>query len=307
MQTELAGDDAVFTLEIVVDSKTRWNSIYITMNRALELRSALELYQSRWQKPRQDPVHRDLTKDFLSAADWAERERFHSFLKPFYVLTKTMEGNANRPGAEGGHGAVWETIKTINYLFVKFKQAAEATRFEEPSHFKSGIDCGWAKLEDYYLKTERTPVYRAALALHPSYGYDYFERHWKCAMDRPQWYIDTQSAVGSLFDEYLRQAEVETRAQAGLSEDEVEIEAEVNDYSSFGKRSIRSLNTQRKKVKTMSELDIFQTRLIYAHDLDVADPLEWSHPTSVGISSFISNGARSVLDTWHECRVREGV
>ena len=96
-------------------------------------------------------------------------------------------------------------------------------------------------------------------------------------MDRPQWYIDMQSAVGTLFDEYLRQAEVETQAQAGLSEDEVEIEAEVNDYGSFGKRSIRSLNTQRKKVKTVSELDIFQTRPIYAHDLDVADPLEWWH------------------------------
>jgi hypothetical protein len=164
----------------------------------------------------------------------------------------------------------------MDYLFVKFKQAAEETQFEEPSHFKSGIDCGWAKLEDYYIKTDRTPIYRAALALHPSYGYDYFERHWKNAMDRPQWYSDMQSAVGSLFDEYVRQAEVETQAQAGLLEDEAdEIEADVNDYSSFGKRSIRSLHTQRKKVKAVSDLDLFQTRPIYPQDLDVANPLEW--------------------------------
>lgn len=177
---------------------------------------------------------------------------------------------------QGGHGAVWETLKTMDYLFVKFKQAAEETQFEEPSHFKSGIDCGWVKLEDYYVKSDRTPVYRAALALHPSYGYDYFERHWKTAMDRPQWYNDMQSAVGSLFGEYAREAEVEAQAQAGLLEDGVDdIEADVNDYSSFGKRSIRSLNTQRKKVKAVGELDIFQTRPIYAHDLDVADPLEW--------------------------------
>ncbi|KAH7468076.1 putative oxidoreductase [Fusarium oxysporum f. sp. matthiolae] len=298
LQTELAGDDAIFTLEIVVDGKTRWNSIYVMIKRgmriclsltsvehlltwdrlilALELRSAIELYQSRWQKPKNDPVHRDLTKDFLSAVDWAELERFHDFLKPFYILTKTMEGNASKPGAEGGHGAVWETLKTMDYLFVKFKQAAEETQFEEPSHFKSGIDCGWAKLEDYYIKTDRTPIYRAALALHPSYGYDYFERHWKNAMDRPQWYSDMQSAVGSLFDEYVRQAEVETQAQAGLLEDEAdEIEADVNDYSSFGKRSIRSLHTQRKKVKAVSDLDLFQTRPIYPQDLDVANPLEW--------------------------------
>ncbi|KAM4063327.1 transposase-like protein [Hirsutella rhossiliensis] len=245
--------------------RTRWNSIYMMINRALELRNAIELYQSRWQKPKNDPVHRDLTKNFLGAADWAELECFHNFLKPFYVLAKTMEGNANNASAEGGHGAVWETLKTMDYLFVKFKQAAEETRFEEPSRFKSGIDCGWRKLEDYYVKTDHAPVYRAALALHPSYGYDYFERHWKSARNRPQWYSDMQSAVGSLFDEYARQAEVETQAQAGLLEGDVEIEAEVNDYSSFGKRSIRSLNTQRKKAKAVTELDIFQTRPIAQH------------------------------------------
>ncbi|KAM4061987.1 transposase-like protein [Hirsutella rhossiliensis] len=142
----------------------------------------------------------------------------------------------------------------MDYLFMKFKQAAEDTQFEEASHFKSGIDCGWAKLEDYYVKTDRTPVYRAALALHPSYGYDYFERHWKKAMNKPQWYSDMQSAVGSLFDEYRRQTEVETQAQAGFLEDESEEVDADNDYSSFGKRSISSLNTQRKKVKATKKM-----------------------------------------------------
>ena len=94
---------------------------------ALELRSAIELYQSRWQKPKNDPNHYDLTKDFLNADDQAELKRFYKFLKPFYILTKTMEGNANKPGAEGGHGAVWETLKTIDYMFIKFKQATEDT------------------------------------------------------------------------------------------------------------------------------------------------------------------------------------
>ncbi|KJZ68471.1 hypothetical protein HIM_12135 [Hirsutella minnesotensis 3608] len=191
LQSELAGDDPIFTLEILVDGKTRWNSIYMMIKRAaLELRSAIELYQSRWQKPRNDVDRRDITKDFLNATDWVELQRFFDFLKPFHILTQTMEGNASKDGAEGGHGAVWETLKTMDYLFIKFKQAAELTRHEDPSHFKSGIDCGWAKLEDYYLKTDRTPVYRAALALHPSYGYDYFERHWSEAMDKPEWYSE---------------------------------------------------------------------------------------------------------------------
>ncbi|KJZ68529.1 hypothetical protein HIM_12077 [Hirsutella minnesotensis 3608] len=294
LQAELAGDDPFFTLEIIVDGKTRWNSIYMMIKRgqfplsngcfamltrrrlasALELRCAIELFQSRWQKPPNDPDHRDLTNDFLNTADWAELERFFDFLKPFYILTKTMEGNASKTGAEGGHGAVWETLKTMDYLFMKFKQAAEDTRLEGASHFKSGIDCGWAKLEDYYVKTDRTPVYRAALALHPSYGYDYFERHWKKAMKKPDWYSDMQSAVGGLFDEYRRQVEVEAQARAGILEDESE-KADADDYSSFGKRSISSLSMQRKKAKTVSGLDLFQTRPIYAQDIDVANPLDW--------------------------------
>ncbi|PWI63935.1 hypothetical protein PCL_02788, partial [Purpureocillium lilacinum] len=164
LQGEIAGDDAIFTLEIVVDGKTRWNSIHIMIERgmtsgpcqpfrlradrdwpilALELRAAIELYQSRWQIPKHDPGHRDRSKDFLTAMDWVELQRFYDFLKPFYILIKTMEGNASTPAAEG-HGAVWETLKTMDYLFVKFRQAADDTRFEEDSHFKSGVDCCYA-------------------------------------------------------------------------------------------------------------------------------------------------------------------
>lgn len=33
LQTELSGDDTIFTLEIIVDGKTRWNSIYMMIKR----------------------------------------------------------------------------------------------------------------------------------------------------------------------------------------------------------------------------------------------------------------------------------
>ncbi|KAM4061668.1 reverse transcriptase (RNA-dependent DNA polymerase) [Hirsutella rhossiliensis] len=236
LQSELAGDDPIFTLEILVDGKTRWSSIYMMIRRALELRSAIELYQSRWQKPRNYVDRRDITKDFLNATDWVELQRFFDFLKPFHILTQTMEGNAR-------------------------------------------IDCGWAKLEDYYLKTDRSPVYRAALALHPSYGYNYFERHWSEGMDKPEWYSEMKRAVSDLFEEYRQQAEVEIQAQTGLLDDESDREAASadNDYSSFGKRSATSLNVRRRRARTVTELDLFQTRPIYVQDLDVADPLEWWH------------------------------
>lgn len=108
-----------------------------------------------------------------------------------------------------------------------------------------------------------------------------------------------QLAVSDLFDEYRRQAEVETQAQVGFSEDDHGIDTDANEYSSFGKRSISSLNAQRKKAKAVSELDRFQTRQIYTEDLDVASPLEWwsrhqhEHP--------VLYRARSILYSWNEC------
>ena len=164
---------------------------------ALELRNMIELYQSHWQKPKDD-----LIKDFLNANDWTELECFYKFLKLFYILTKTMKGNTNKSGAEGSYSTVWETLKTMDYLFIKFKQAADEIQLEEASHFKSGIDCGWAKLEDYYVKTDITSVYRATLALHPFYSYDYFEWHWERTMNKPQWYRDIEIAIANLFNEY---------------------------------------------------------------------------------------------------------
>ena len=146
----------------------------------------------------------------------------------------------------------------MDYLFIKFKQVADEIQLEEASHFKSGIDCRWAKLEDYYVKTDITSVYRAALALHPSYSYDYFERHWERTMNKPQWYRDMEIAVADLFNEYQRQAEVEAQAQTGLLEnDDRESDADINEYSLFEKRSISSLNTQWKKAKKVNELNSF--------------------------------------------------
>jgi hypothetical protein len=258
------------------------------MKIALQLRKSLELYQARWQRPKNDPKHRDLRKDFLYSADWDELQRFHDFLQPFYILTKTIEGNARKVGQEGGHGAIWETLKIMDYLFSKFNTAAESCFNEPESHFKTGIDYGWAKLEQYYNLTDCSAVYRAALALHPSYGYDYFESHWKETMDRPSWYWSMKTAVSGLFSEYQQRAEAEAeQAQQQLVEqiqqneldDENKDTSSNNDYSSFGKRKRNHQVSSRPQKKThlINELAIFQERDLSTDDYDCPNPLEWWH------------------------------
>lgn len=190
-----------------------------------------------------------------------------------------MEGNANKQAQEGGHGAVWETLKTMDYMFTMFDKAAASCCDSPKSHFKQGIECGWMKLEKYYKLTDVTPVYRAALALHPTYGYDYFEQHWNGTMNKPSWFKGMKAVVLGLYDEYRRQAEVEAQAQAYLTrEDSEEDEQSVtNDYSSFGKRKRSSVNRQRKRSKVINELTAFQERDLYLEDNDCPDPLAWWH------------------------------
>ncbi len=46
------------------------------------------------------------------------------------------------------------------------------------SYFKSEVDLGWAKLKKYYILTDVSPIYRAAILLHPAHKWEYFEKKW---------------------------------------------------------------------------------------------------------------------------------
>jgi hypothetical protein len=57
-------------IELISDGGVRWNSIFYIIRRALILKRAFRFYYDDWRKP--TGSQRDLSKDFLSDADWAE-------------------------------------------------------------------------------------------------------------------------------------------------------------------------------------------------------------------------------------------
>jgi hypothetical protein len=65
--------------------------------------------------------HYDFTKDVLDSSDWEELRHFEVLLRPFNKATKRAEGNAT----EGSHGALWEVIPTMNYLFIMLQMSAD--------------------------------------------------------------------------------------------------------------------------------------------------------------------------------------
>lgn len=59
----------------------------------------------------------DIANDSLDGDYWEELRSFEELLRPFNQATKRAEGNAT----EGSHGALWEVIPTMNYLFTMLK------------------------------------------------------------------------------------------------------------------------------------------------------------------------------------------
>ena len=78
-----------------------------------------------------------------------------------------MEGRANKEGFEGSHGALWETLESMDILF---KHLQRAGRFadENPDivseYYSSGIDATRIKLEKYFGLMDSTPAYCCAIA-----------------------------------------------------------------------------------------------------------------------------------------------
>jgi hypothetical protein len=163
------------TLRLQKDTGVRWNSVFKMIRRALKLEQALTLYCARWQRPKDSQYN--LKDDILDQQDWEELRHFKELLKPFYIVTQRLEGYGN----EGSYGVVWEVLPAFDYLFnklAKFEEEVNAQPELFTDYYTSCISAGFIKLRQYYELTDRSSIYRAAVALHPGKRFLWFERQW---------------------------------------------------------------------------------------------------------------------------------
>jgi len=77
-------------LELIQDNDTRWNSFYLAISRALEVKERLEMF-CRKHKPH--PKSGTLKDDLLTHTHWYHLSRLHDCLNLFHVATLEIEGN----------------------------------------------------------------------------------------------------------------------------------------------------------------------------------------------------------------------
>ena len=110
----------------------------------------------------------------------------------------------------------------MDYLFAHI-QTVQAGIDANPStfsgHYKTGLRAAYLKLIKYYGLTDKTPVYRTVIAVHPSYKYSYFEAKWGEIGGRSEWIREAKAAIKQHYQDYVDQAQ-DTASESEHLQDE---------------------------------------------------------------------------------------
>ena len=66
----------------------------------------------------------------------------------------------------------------MDYLVQHYKEQKEKCVLSNHPQLEARILASWFKFDKYYKLTDDTPVYAAAVLLHPAYRKAYFDTHW---------------------------------------------------------------------------------------------------------------------------------
>ena len=278
-------DDPIFYLELLTDGGVRWNAVYKMIKRILYLRNAIELYQTRWARPSDKGAY-DLSKDFLTAKDFELLSHYKNLLKPFQRLTIQLQGNADKPGFEGSYGAVWEVLKSMNFMFTRLQKVQneiDANEAAFPPSFVAGVQWAYLKLIKYFRLTDETPIYRAAIVLHPAYKFDYFEDQW---IKNRSWITQCKAAVKALYEQYEDKYGVVCEDRDAISplprarllyggkrRDSNSSSSGEDGFLYHG--TLSAAHRARKKRKTASELDRYTEFSPTREEEQIVNPLAW--------------------------------
>lgn len=155
---------------VILDNTTRWNSTFISLQRAFQLRKRLDHF---WFDNKEA-----LSKDSMSEDEWDEINLIVESLQPFYEVTLHLESHA----ARGRHGVIWEALPALEAL----QEAMEKGRLfwrekggRKTHPLETSHQLAWEKLNKYYNLTDVAHgIYGAALLLHPSFRKHYFDSQW---------------------------------------------------------------------------------------------------------------------------------
>jgi hypothetical protein len=129
-------------------------------------------------------------EDYLLIEDWRMLAEVLSHLKPFHKMIMRLQSRVKKTH----HKTIWEGLPYIKFLLNKVisakqdyaaRMAIKIAAFNENDesaqtnkYIATSLDNCWSKLDEYYKILNDTPVYVAAIVLHPGQGWRYLELKW---------------------------------------------------------------------------------------------------------------------------------
>ncbi|KAI6852164.1 hypothetical protein KC333_g8906 [Hortaea werneckii] len=153
---------------VIINGGVRWNSACEMVERAFQVKDALQLYQEHFRSSGTDRLD---NRDCLSADDRQELTDLLKLLRPLKEASLKVQAVAK----DRQNGALWQSLYILDWLL----STIEGLKRTLPrNHFRACVNLGWKKLDKYYGLSDTTPAYRLAIFLHPCFKRRCFERHW---------------------------------------------------------------------------------------------------------------------------------
>lgn len=196
-----------------------------------------------------------------------------------------MEGKARDPGLEGTHGAIWESLKSMDFMFKHFKatvdgmeaeMAAGRLSREEWHYYSTKIDAGYLKLKHYYQEFDNSYIYRLAIFLHPCYRLDYFEEQWT---GHTRWINAAKDVIRAAYERYEHDyfTHRDGNDAQGNGYNDTALSGQDNDvwadFESFGRPTNSSRRARKRRRIETTQLDAYINQ--GASEYVVKSPLEW--------------------------------
>ena len=209
-------------LNLVVDNATRWNSLFLMIDRALKLKDRIDsfcvdhadaLHGALKDVPAEERAQRLLSKDILKKEDWEALLEVKAILTKFWELSVRAEGTK----IQGDRGVLSDYMTTLNDLLNHVRLyrddlnvRADDTELSTPAiqHLSTCIVNCWCKLDEYFAIVDQTPALYASIVTTPHMKWLYFEHTWKHAhtwkdAKKPEtWLPNGKKSLYSLWDEY---------------------------------------------------------------------------------------------------------
>ncbi|KJZ68169.1 hypothetical protein HIM_12437 [Hirsutella minnesotensis 3608] len=290
-------------LDLIIDNDTRWLSQLYMIRRALRLRHFLEQlilkHRQQWEQSsrssktgilrRTAKVPRIcLEENQLTVKDWGVLEHLAKLLGYYEDAVKTLEGDGQqrkrKRGWVGSYGNIWEVVQGFEFVLEALEEyKLRVADIPDSEHFRININLGWEKLNKYYCRLDETPIYYAALALHPAFRWGYFENEWK---GNAEWVKTAKQMVREVWETDYRQLPI---GRAAVDEERA-IKRQKRYYNPFEAFCERGRSTSRINTLVKDEESVPDRSDLHADELE-----SWQSSPEDGDSDV-----RDPIGYWHE-------